>query len=72
LALPGADLVDHKEQQKDGSFWVFVWLSREDSAAPNSSPAGSTWKNWHVSALVKSEDGKYVVDNVRLFGGGRF
>lgn len=68
LALPGAALVDHKERQEDGSFLVFVWLSYEDHAAPNSSSAGSTWRNWHVSALVKSEEGKYVVDNVRLFG----
>jgi hypothetical protein len=68
LALPGADLVDHKNRQDDGSFLVFVWLSRAGSVPANSSPIESRWRNWHVSALVKSEDGRYVVDNVRLFG----
>jgi hypothetical protein len=68
LALPGADLVDHKELQADGSFLVFVWLSRELPAQPNPSAPGSQWRTWHVSARVKAEDGKFVVDDVRLFG----
>jgi hypothetical protein len=68
LALPGADLVDHKERQEDGSFRVFVWLSREDSARSDSASPASRWRIWHVSALVKSEDGRFVVDDVRLFG----
>jgi hypothetical protein len=68
LALPGADLVDHKEQQKDGSFLVLVWLSRENPTAPDSAAPVSRWRTWHVSALVKSENGRFVVDDVRLFG----
>jgi hypothetical protein len=68
LALPGADLVDHKERQEDGSFQVFVWLSHENSAVPDSAPPASRWRTWHVSALVKSEDGRFVVDDLRLFG----
>jgi len=68
LALPDAELVGHKERQKDGSFQVFVWLSHENSAVPDSAPPTSRWKTWHVSALVKSEDGRFVVDDVRLFG----
>lgn len=68
LALPGADLVDHKERQEDGSFLVFVWLSHENSAVPDSAPSASRWRIWHVSALVKSEDGRFVVDDIRLFG----
>lgn len=67
LALPGADLVDHKERQEDGSFQVFVWLSRVDSARPDSAAPASRWRTWHVYALVKSENGKFVVDDVRLF-----
>jgi hypothetical protein len=68
LALPGADLVDHKQRQEDGSFQVFVWLSREDSAVQDSAPSASRWRTWHISAVVKSEDGRFVVDDVRLFG----
>jgi len=68
LALPSADLVDHKERQDDGSFLVFVWLSHEDSAQPNSVRPAPRWRNWHVSAHVKSEDGRFVVDDIRLFG----
>jgi hypothetical protein len=67
LALPGADLVDHKEQQKDGSFLVLVWLSRGNPTAPDSAAPVSRWRTWHVSALVKSENGRFVVDDVRLF-----
>jgi len=68
LALPGAELVDHKERQKDGSFLVLVWLSRENSTASDSATPVSRWRTWHVSALVKSENGRFVVDDVRLFG----
>ncbi|HSY03035.1 MAG TPA: hypothetical protein VK819_12805 [Acidobacteriaceae bacterium] len=68
LALPGADFVDHKARQEDGSFQVLVWLSHKNSAAPESAPPASRWRIWHVSALVKSEDGRFVVDDVRLFG----
>jgi hypothetical protein len=68
LALPGADLVDHKTRQEDGSFLVLVWLSHGNSAGQDSVPPASRWRNWHVSALVKSEDGRFVVDDVRLFG----
>jgi hypothetical protein len=67
LAFPDAEFVDHKEKQRDGSFQVFVWLSRENAAVPNSSPSDSRWKTWHASALVKSENGRFVVDEVRLF-----
>ncbi len=67
LASPGADLVDRKTRQPDGSFLVFVWLSRK-AAATDSAPPESRWINWHVEALVKSEEGKFVVDDVRLFG----
>jgi hypothetical protein len=68
LALPGADLVDHKDLLPDGSFLVFVWLSRELPAQPNFQAPGSQWRTWHVVARVKSEDGRFVVDDVRLFG----
>jgi hypothetical protein len=31
---------------------------------------GSRWRTWHVSVLVKSENGRLVVDDVRLLGDG--
>lgn len=68
LALPDADLVDHKERQEDGSFQVLVWLSHGNSAVPDSAPSASRWRTWRVTALVKSELGRFVVDDVRLFG----
>ena len=68
LASPGADLVDLKERQADGSFQVLVWLSHEDSAVTDSAPPTSRWRTWRVSTLVKSEDNRFVVDDVRLFG----
>ena len=67
LASPGADLVAQKERQGDGSFQVLVWLSRENSAPPASPPLSSSWRAWHVSALVKPEEGRFVVDEIRLF-----
>lgn len=67
LATPTADLVDHKERQDDGSFLVLVWLSREDAAQRNSNPPAPRWRNWHVIAHVKSEDGRFVIDDVQLF-----
>ena len=67
LALPGANFVDHKERREDGSFLVIVWLSREDFSIPDSDPSAPRWRNWHVSAYVKAEDGRFVVDDVRLF-----
>lgn len=68
-ALPSADLVDHKLRQDDGSFTTFVWLSRKESGASPSSPAEATWRNWRAEARVISEDGHFVVDDVKLFDG---
>jgi len=69
LAAPTAELVDHKEPNDDGSFRVIVWLSRQVSLAPKSAASGSSWINWHVSVVVKAEDGKFVIDDVRIFDG---
>jgi hypothetical protein len=68
LALPGADFANHKERQEDGSFQVLVWLARKKSGLTDSAPSASLWRTWHVSTFVKSEDGRFVVDDVRLFG----
>lgn len=67
LALPIADLVDHKERQDDGTFQVLVWLSHVKSAVLGSAQSASRWRTWHVSVLVKSEDGRFVIDDICLF-----
>ena len=69
LALPSAGLVDHKVRQDDGSFVILVWLSRKESGVPPSPPAKATWRNWRADARVISEDGHFVVDDVKLFDG---
>jgi hypothetical protein len=69
LALPNGDLVDHKVRQGDGSFVVLVWLSHKESGVPPSPTANATWKNWRADARVISEDGHFVVDDVKLFDG---
>ncbi|HEV2577235.1 MAG TPA: hypothetical protein VGU25_08490 [Acidobacteriaceae bacterium] len=68
LAAPKAALADHKERQQNGSFQVRVWLSRDD-IAPKSSSAALQWRTSHVSALVKSEQARFVLDDIRLFAG---
>jgi hypothetical protein len=67
LALPTAALVDHKELQEGSSFQVRVSLSRHEPSAPAFVPPIPGWKTWHVSTIVRLEDGKFVVDDVRLF-----
>jgi hypothetical protein len=69
LALPNADLVDHKVRQEDGSFVVIVWLSHKESGVPSSQTANVTWKNWRADTRVISEDGRFVVDDIKLFDG---
>ena len=66
-ALPTEALIDHKERRDDGSFQVRVSLSRHDTSAPPTRPPISRWKTWQVFPVVKSENGRFVVDDVRLF-----
>lgn len=68
LAFPTASLVDRKERQPDGSFQLRVSLARHTPSLQVSAPPSSQWITWHVSPLVKSEHGRFVVDDVRLFG----
>jgi hypothetical protein len=69
LAAPGAELIDHEEQKEDGSFHVIVWLSRKESVVPNSAASASSWRNWHVSVAVRAEDGRFAIDDVRIYDG---
>ena len=68
LALPSSEFVDRKTRQDDGTFLVRVWLSHESPRILDTAPPASRWRTWHVSAVVKSEDGRFVIDDVQLFG----
>ncbi|MBZ5641627.1 MAG: hypothetical protein LAO19_02605 [Acidobacteriia bacterium] len=69
LTAPGAELIDHEEQKDDGSVHVIVWLSRKGFVVPKSATSASSWRNWHVSVAVRAEDGRFAVDDVRIFDG---
>jgi hypothetical protein len=68
-AAPGAELIDHEEHKDDGSLHVIVWLSRKESVVPNAVASASSWRNWHVSVAVSAEDGRFAIDDVRIFDG---
>jgi hypothetical protein len=59
-----------KEAQKDGSFLVFVSLQLYERSKPGHAPPESdhfTSLVWPVAAKVFAEDGRFVVDDVRIF-----
>lgn len=62
-------LPERKEPQKDGSFLVYVFLAHEytghgiDYFHFN----GNKAQGWKVAATVVSENGRFVVDDVRIF-----
>jgi hypothetical protein len=59
--LPNYSHASHREPQKDGSFLVFVNLAH----TPDRTSASD--HTWWVAARVIDEDGRYVVDDVRIF-----
>ena len=67
LGVANAAVVDRKSRQPDGSFLVFVWLSRRNAALSDTLMSAKGWRTWHVAASVKSEGGNFVIDDVRLF-----
>jgi hypothetical protein len=71
-ALPTYLVVDRKESQKDGSFLVFVWIEYDHTNLGHKPPPASgnaPDMEWRVAAKVVAEDGRFVVDNVRMFDG---
>jgi hypothetical protein len=67
-ALHSSAVVGRTVKEKDGSFHVYVRLTYKESfetygRLPN---PGNTF-HWYVSAIVISEDGKFVVGEVLLF-----
>jgi hypothetical protein len=66
--IPAAAVVERPERQKDGSFYVFVRLTYKESLATyGKTPDPANMFHWDVAAVVISEDGKFVVNDVLLF-----
>jgi hypothetical protein len=68
-ASPVAAVIARKEKQNDGSFLVYANLEPVEAVihrghAPRAFYGGYTWQ---VVARVISENGKFVVDDVRIF-----
>ncbi len=64
-ALPAAFHVERTQQEKDGSFSVYLRLTYKETwatygRAPN--PEGTF--RWHITVLVVPENGHFVVDDV--------
>jgi hypothetical protein len=56
--------------QKDGSFLVYVNLFAQTIDVGNGLKGGSaSGGSWRVAVRVISEDGRFVVDDVRMFDG---
>lgn len=70
-ASPVAAIVSRKQKQNDGSFLVDVELEpvqaiHHNGRSPRAFYGGYTWQ---VVARVISENGQFVVDDVRIFDG---
>lgn len=71
-ALPVDAVAVRKEKQNDGSFLVYLDLEPRDAVIgwshglPTAFHGGYTWE---VEARVILEDGQFVVDDVRIYGG---
>jgi hypothetical protein len=66
--IPAEAVVERTKPQKDGSFHVYVRLTyKESSETYGRTPDPANKFHWHVAAVVISEDGRFVVDDVLLF-----
>jgi hypothetical protein len=70
-ASPIYSLPERKEPQEDRSFLVYVDLAREYSGLGNGyiHLNGHKAQMWRVAARVVSANGRFVVDDVRMFDG---
>jgi hypothetical protein len=67
-AAPAAAVVTRTEPDKNGSYRVYVRLTYTDSIEANGrKPNPASTFHWNVAAMVISEDGRFVVDDVLLF-----
>lgn len=68
-ALPVDVLVDRKEKQNDGSFLVYVDLEYDYIDLGHGRRAFNGNHSWRIATRVISENGQFVVDDVRVFDG---
>lgn len=70
-ASPIDAVADRKEKQNDGLFLVYVDLEPVEAVIKlgNGRRAFHGGYTWQVAARVISEDGQFVVDDVRIFDG---
>ena len=67
-AIPASAAVERTELMKDGTFRVFVRLTYKESFETYGKPPDPTHPfDWHVAAVVISEEGRFVVNDVLLF-----
>jgi hypothetical protein len=67
-AIPASAAVDRTKPMKDGTFRVYVRLTYKESFETYGRPPDpANTFDWHVAAVVKSEGGRFVVDDVLLF-----
>jgi hypothetical protein len=67
-AIPAVAAVERIEPTNDGAFRVYVRLTYKESFETYGKPPDPTHTfDWHVAAVVISEEGRFVVNDVLLF-----
>jgi hypothetical protein len=66
--IPASAAVERTKAQNDSTFRVYVRLTHKQSFETYGKPPDPAHTfDWHVAAVVKSEGGRFVVDDVLLF-----
>jgi hypothetical protein len=67
-AIPDAAVVERTEQTKDGTFRVYVRLTYKESFETYGKPPDPAHTfDWHIAAVVITEERRFVVNDVLLF-----
>lgn len=67
-SLPATAVVERTARQKDGPFYVYVRLTyKESSETYGRTPDPANRFHWDVAAVVISEGGKFLVNDVLVF-----
>jgi hypothetical protein len=66
-AIPSAAVVERTEPEKDGSFLVHMRLTyKESTETYGKTPDPTNTFHWSVAAVVISERGRFVIDDILL------